>query len=475
MEKIKIRPHKWMIIQTLYPLLSLLILPLIQGLLTYGTKYYTWPKVLFAEILLILSSIVFAVLKTRKYYCEFSKQKVYIKKGLIFRTSFEINTQQIGVISLKYNAFMMAFAACNLKIYTESEVKSKAVVSIPIKISDAKIIRATFNCKEDKQFVGSFFELLIMSTVTSSAAVGLLISAPVVNKIGSLLQVSLSHTIYDGILRASARLPHIIPNVARIATIIFVIGYLISFFYIFLKYFGMKIFVKKDMVVLKSGVFPRRITILNSEKITALSIVQTPLMALLKRVNVNMSIGGYGEGKSKESILFPAVCYTKAEKNIAKICPCLKKRKLGLKAPKRAFWKFFSSPILLFAVIVISAVVLSKFFVLFSDLIWFITIIFLLLVMVVIIMRIKIFNISGITFADTVCMLSARKTSILEVRTKRENISFYRLTQNIYDKSLKLCRLKVGVNNKNRNKVSIISLDYNKTKNELFNLYDLIS
>jgi len=474
MKIIEIRPHKCIVLSFIYPYLSLLFIPVIRGILNYG-KGVSLPGFLIGEAILALVVVVIAVLKWYRFHCFISEEAVTIKKGLFYRVEFNIPTEKIGLIALDKSPLLSFVGARGFKIYTESGKKTKAAVDIPIKISDANNVNALYKDETLEQIYHCHLgKIIIMSATVSSAATGLLIAAPIISQTGKLIGASLSEMILAEITKVSERLPSIIPRAASVISIVLMVGYLVSFINAFLHNINFEIFKKNDTLVIDAGVFPHRTIILDLKDIRAVSIIQNPVMQLLRHYTVKMSISAYGKTKNEVSVLLPAVTKREINQFLDEFLPEWKNNDIDNRPPASSIGRFIIPPVVLLLAAFPAQWILSRYYPQFSDLFLFLAYVLIGVSFIWGATEIRQFVRGGISFGDTITMISGRYLSLVELRVKHSDVEYFRILRYPQDYLSGLCRLKIAVRNKNGDRLNFISLNYKTFRKNLLSKYHIV-
>lgn len=470
----EIRPHKCIVLWFIYPYLSLLFIPVVRGTLNLG-KGGALTRFLLGEAIFAVLVIVIAILKWHRFHCLISEEAVTIKKGLFYRVEFNIPTEKIGLIALDKSPLLSLVGARGLKIYTESGRKTKAAVDIPIKISDAENVNALYKDETlEKIYRCHLREIIIMSATVSSAATGLLVTAPIISQAGKLIGASLSDMILAEITKVSERLPNIIPKAASVISIVLLAGYLVSFINVILHNINFEIFKKSNTLVIDAGILPHRTIILDIKDIRAVSIVQNPVMQLLHRYNVKMSISAYGKTKNEVSVLLPSVTKREINRFLDKFLPQWKSERIDNRPPASSIGRFIIPPIILFLAAFPAQRISSSYFPQFSDLITFLAYVLMGISFVWGATAIRQFIRGGISFGDTITMISGRYLSLVELRVKHGDVEYFRIFRYPQDHLSGLCRLKIAVRNKNGDRLYFVSLNYKTFRKNLLSKYGFV-
>jgi len=474
MKTIEIRPHKCIVLSFVYPYLSLLFIPVVRGISSYGQGGALSTFFIGEAIVAFIVSVI-AILKWYRFHCFISEDAVIIKKGLFYRVEFNIPTEKIGIIALDKSPLLSLVGARGLKIYTESGKSKKATVDIPIKISDANNINALYyDQTPQKIYHCHLLKTIIMSATVSSAATGLLIAAPIISQTGKLIGASLSDMILAEITKVSERLPSIIPTAASVISIVLMAGYMISFINAFLRNINFEIFKNNDTLVIDAGVFPHRTIMLDIKDIRAVSIVQNPVMQLLRHYTVKMSISAYGKSKNEVSVLLPAVTKQEINNFFTEFLPDWENSDVDNRPPASSIGRFIIPPVVSLLAAFPAQWILSRYYPQFSDLFLFLAYVLIGLSFILGATKIRQFIRGGISFGDTITMISGRYLSLVELRVKHSDVEYFRIFRYPQDYLSGLCRLKIAVRNKNGDKLFFISLNYKTFRKNLLNKYNIV-
>ena len=181
-----VKPHYIYITNLLYPYLTLLIIPVIRGLLQYlfGGKG-ALSAVLTAEAVLLCVAVFVAVLKLKRIVLFFDRS-ISVQKGLFCRVSYRIPPSASKVVVLESNPLLKILGAYRLKIYTEAGLRRRPDESILVRRADAARIYAMYKVKGETVRSNTYGEV-IMSAALSSSTAGLLLSIPIIKVVLSVL------------------------------------------------------------------------------------------------------------------------------------------------------------------------------------------------------------------------------------------------------------------------------------------------
>ncbi|MEG1887140.1 MAG: hypothetical protein RR177_03350 [Oscillospiraceae bacterium] len=471
MPPLEVRPSRLLIIKYLYPYLSLLIIPVIRGVFTYRT--HSWPRFFIAEALFALFALAVAIAKWHRFHLVVDETQLKIKKGLFYRSEFSLFANDIALIAIDKQPFLSLFSARGLRVYVETGSRRKAHIDIPVNIKAAEYILSIYRNKSSRQvYKGSFGSLFLMSAMVSTAATGLLIMAPIVNRAGKLLGTSYN-TILNELNKASEYLPNIIPTTARVISIVLLLGYLVAFLNSLLRNINFKVYKVSDIMVITAGVLPNRTIILNVPDIKAISVIQNPAMQLLGRYTVKFSMAGYGLAKGESGILLPCVRKGKIEKFINNYLPQFHYEEIQHRPPSRSFGRFITPSIITALLIIPVQKLLAGILPEFAELIDFCGLISILIAFFYGITRVRQYACGGVTLDSTLNMITGQFYSLVQIRAAKNDVEYFRIIRYPFDRMVRLCRLKIALRCKNRNLLAFSALDYESLRKSLLEQYGL--
>ena len=469
------KAHPLMILNRMKPFLFVLVLPFVRGLLQYITDREI-TSILRVEILLFSLILIFSVLSWRSFKISVDEDYITIKRGFIFVKRATINISALSSVQSQRNPFDYLLRSVTYSINTEAGSTNRSDFKFKLWVKDSKeISKLLYSEEKYEKFRFSILKVAILAATTSSAFSGMIIGVPIIRKIGDLLGVALYEMLFDEINNVSHRFTTVFPPIVNVITLVFLIGYAISFAYSFLKYINFQLCLSESKLEIRSGFFSRSRTAFRKSAVNNVRIEQTPLMTLIGRYAMKVSIGGYGDAKSESAVVMP--CSRKADiKDAFKVYfPNLIRPDKKIKASTDKFTqsRFLFMPAVYFAVITALSVILAFIFTDFGKLILFLTAIALAVVVYYAYISLLECRFGQIALSDTVFAHSTKSLRISELYCKKENVGEMIIRRFLTDFPQKTCRIRITVRSESADSIRVRMLPYDKVKEEIYICYSI--
>ena len=225
-----------------------------------------------------------------------------------------------------------------------------------------------------------------------------------------------------------------------------------------------------------SGFFVRTRTAFRKTAINNVRIEQTFLMVLLRRFAMRVSVGGYGESKSRSEVVIPLEKSQEIKKHFSEYLPFFKCDTGVFIRPRENLWnrsRFLFFPGIYFILTGILAIILGL---IFEDFTRFI--LFCLVVACFVIFCYAWFCLfecfrGKVDFGENVFIRGRKGLKTCEFYCPKENVGEIKLTRFPPDLWHRTCRLTLTVRSERADSLCVRHLDYEtvkKTVNEYFNL-----
>lgn len=470
---IRIKPHKLLILNYIYPYLTLLIFPAIRGLLNFQrTGMLT--RLIIGEVLASLLAVGLAIAKYSLCNIISREDEMVISAGLFYRTVTTIPAEKIVLVTSENNPFYALFGVVTLKIYTDAGLKGGADISFPMrKENAAKIMNGFDAATADLQYKFKFWKVLLMAAATSSAATGLLIAAPVIKRAGSIVGRTLDRLLIEKVLEFSERLPVEIPRIAGIVSIVLFAGYGVALCNGLLKNAGFRIYKRDSIINIRAGLLPRRSIVFDLQYMKAVVEQQNWFMRLLRHRSVKISVGGYGEKRGESSVFLPAVTAAEMKLIVGEFVPELPDYSLTFTPPPISLWRFLTPSMLIFASILPAQALLAHFFPQFRDVIEFLAVVAAGFNLVFTYCKLIRFKISGFSLSKYLICTGGRALSFKTITARADNIEEIIITRLLPDHITGFCRVTFKIRDKNRDKLTVRGLKYKPVQEHMAHRYHL--
>ncbi|MBQ3817161.1 MAG: PH domain-containing protein [Clostridia bacterium] len=468
--KQKFKVHPLFIFNTIKPFLFVLVLPLIKGVYQY-LRYRNLSGVLSLEIISFAVILFIAYIKYRFTRILVYDDRISIRTGVLFIKETELPRSAISSVRRVQSLFDAVFGAVTYQINTEAGKRGKADFEFKLSKKSADYLSDyLYNTKNERTVRFSLYKLAFLAATTSSAFTGILISVPVINKLGKLLGIALNQVLFNRINEASGKMNKYFPPIVNMVTLVLLFGYIVSFVYSFLKNLNFRLSIREDMVKIKSGFLVRYSTVFKKRAVKDVTVEQTPFMRIFKRYSIKVSVGGYGGGRKENAVLVPCGKRTEISSQFSAYFPFLKSEGKAIRPKRSPLMKrrFLSLPMIYSLLTAIIAAILIIKFPPFGRLTLFVAFI----------------AISVILYYTDLCLFNYRfgkvrlceknvyaRSSIgfktQEIYCPSENIGQIKITQYAADRKYGTCKLRLTVRSEGADSIKVRNLDYKRIIEEI--------
>ena len=472
------RAHPLMIFNFLKPFLFVLLIPVVRGVIQYAASG-EYDSILKFEIVL---SIVLFVIGCLRWWCfklilNEEKHTITVVSGLFFRRTAKINVDKLSSVQTKQNPLEFIFRAVTFRINTEAGNLNKADYEFKLSTKSAKMVSTLLYGKGDnKKIRFSLFKIAILAATTSSAFTGIIVGVPLIYRAGNLLEIAISDMLINEINNVSNKIETYFPPVVNAISLVFLGSYLISFLYSLFKYLNFRLRLGQDKMEIRSGFFVRTRTAFKKAAINNVRIEQSFLMMLLRRFAMRVSVGGYGESKSRSEVVIPLEKGQEIRNHFAEYLPFFKCDtgvfiKPRPTAVNRSRFLFF--PTIYFIVAVVSAIILgSRFddfdrFALFC--LWIVGTIIIIHAWFCLFECFK----GKVDFGENVFIRSRKGFKTCELYCPKEKVGEVKLVRFPADMWHHTCRLRITVRSERADSLCVRHLDYDTVKKTVYEYFNI--
>ena len=468
------RAHPLMILKFIKPILFILVLPIIKAVIQY-IKDGTIGSFIAFEILVFGMILFYGVLSYKAFRVIIDGKTVTVKRGWLVKQTAKIKIEQISSVNSTQNPLDAIFGAVNYCINTEAGSINKADFEFKVSIKKAHELSDLLLGKEDVSKVRfAALKVAIMAAATSSAFSGMLIGVPLLNRAGKLLGIGLEE-MFEEITHISQRMETAVPPIVNLITLIILIGYVISFIYSFIKYINFRIFFGDDKLEVRSGFFVKARTAFKKKAIRNLLIIQTPIMSILKRYSIKVSVGGFGENKSESQVVVPAASAKELKAEFIRYFSFLEPVGNAIKPLQNRDNKlrFMGWPILYMGLAAAIFITLGVVFVDFTRLIVFSGVVTAVILLYYGYTCLYEYKNARLILGENVCIESVKGFRTCRLYSPRKNIGQIKITRFITDKFFGTCRLKIIISSEGGDNIRIRHIKYDETVKELEKCFDM--
>ncbi len=461
MIKTTFKAHPAMIFTQMKPYLFVLILPLIRALIQYLITR-TIDGLLTLEIIALALVVALAYLSYRAIGITVCDNRLIVKKGVIFKHRAVIELSRLSSIVLKRNLFDYMLGSVECSVNTEAGKTSSSDFSFRMYQIDTKRLFKMVYGDDDRDVIKfSPRKIALLAATTSSAVSGMLIGVPVANQLGDMLGIAISEAFFYEINDISSRMKTIFPPFANAVTLILLAAYGVSFLTVLLKNINFKLQSDEKIVEIKSGIFIRRHIVFKKSQVNNVCIEQTPLMRLVKKFSMRVSVGGYANTGGEKAVVVPIASYQGLRTGLGKYFPHLNDRKEYIESPRTpiARNRFFLVPLIWFVLIVTTAMVSAILLEHFENAALFVTAVLLGFDLYYATVCYRNHKYGKISFGDSVVASGMVGFNVRELYCDKNNIGIIKITETPADRRYKTCKVKLIVRSEKADRIRVKILD----------------
>lgn len=470
------KAHPLFILNLLKPFLFVLIFPLIKGLYQY-LRYRSVDGILSLEIILFAIIFFIAFMRYRSIKINVHENRLSIKSGVLFIKKAAIKLSQVSCVKTSQSPLDAVFGAVTYRINTEAGKYGKPDFEFKLSRKDSERLSVLLYGNQGNRAVKfSLYKLAFLAATTSSAFTGIIISVPIINKLGNLLGIALNEMLFNEINTASEKMNNFFPPIVNIVTLILLAGYTVAFIYSLLKYINFRLFLERDRLEIRSGFLVRYRTAFKKQSIKNVTVEQTSLMRIFKRYSINISVGGYGYGQKERAVLVPCGRRVEIKSHFSAYFPFLKAEGKAIRPQrgKKNKRRFFFLPVSYLAVIFFVSVTLMVKFPLFQSLILFVAAVTASIVLYYTDLCLFNYRFGKLRFGEkNIYAQGSRGFNTCEFYCPKENVGEIKVIRYPNDLRFKTCKVKITVRSEGADSIRIKNLDYEKTLqaiNKTFNI-----
>lgn len=270
----------------------------------------------FAIVIWILWEL-YIIFSWRKRIFYIEENELIFQRGVFLKKLTNIGKEKITTIDIEQTFMQQLFKVSLIKINTET-ISSNSEIRLIMNREEAKIFRTlligNLTEEENKEFLYKMGkkELLLYSSTKGDIVFifGTIFSTRVFFK---------QFISFDVIVN---NMP--IKWIALLIATILIITNIIAIIIIYYKYYGFTLEYKDDTFIINYGYITKKKYSINQKNISGVKLKQNFYQKLLKRTTISISVIGYGNEQSEESILFPFIESKYVDEIIMQVLPKFK-------------------------------------------------------------------------------------------------------------------------------------------------------
>lgn len=475
MTKTVFKAHPTMIIRLIKPYLFILILPLIRAVVQY-IKNGEIDGLLPLEMTALAFVVGIAVAGWRSISVCVDGRRLTVKKGVLIKSCSVIDVSRLSSVSLRQNIFDCIFRSVSCSINTEAGRPQKSDFDIKLRLDDARKLYCMIYGEEKMKVIKfSALRIALLAATSSSAATGIIVGVPIVNRASDLVGVAISDMLLDEINNVSSKFSSIFPPIVNTVTLILLFAYGVSFFISFVKNINFKLKSAKNVIEVQSGLLTRKKIAFTKSNVNDVCIEQAPLMRMLKRHSMRVSIGGYGDGKGTKAVIVPIANRNELEKQLKLHFHSFAKIKAGSQPPQTLLNlnRLLLAPSAIALGIIGAVTMLMISFPYFDRLILFLGLVAMSINLYYGNVCYRNYKFGCIHVGDCVFVSGSRGLKVRELYCDKNKVGIIKLLQTPADSRFKTCKIKLVVRSENADSVKIKNISIDDTIAQINSAYNL--
>ncbi len=341
--------HPYATLEYLSRFAFLFIIPVLQQLILIPHGMSEFLGKLGFNILICVGIIVYCIIEYRKFKYLNSTNFLSIQTGVLIKRQSYILYDKIHFLTITKKIIPTIFGATKLLIGMPSKgVHKNLHLTL---LSKALVKKIKFKDLNFQQNTTKMWKIALMAATWSNPATGLLLFAPVVNRIGIILGQEIADRVYSTVDISWQLIAWGVPPLTATITYILMLGWIISLLHRFVSYYGFSAIDVKDKIIIKRGFISTTTDIIDKPNINAIFIKQTLFMRLFKLYSASVSIAGTKKHGNDANMIIAASTLSELYNQLSEMFPNCIDYENEISPNKEAFKSFIILPM--------SAIILS--------------------------------------------------------------------------------------------------------------------
>ncbi len=468
----KLKPHAVSVIDNIYKLIPLLILPLLRGFLSaLRGGLYAWISGAWVDILVVLVILEFSFLSYRSIKLEIDDDEITFSRGILKLQTTKIKRDKTCTVSIKKPWYYRPFKVSYLKIDTIAGNKNKSDIKIALSDEDALSVLSLFDKKENPdnalsvEYSPRLSYIMLLCAILSNSFAGVAIVATAISQSGDILGETIENRVFGTLTNLAKTLSFGIPPAAAVIGYIIVFGWLIAFFINFLRHRNFTLRRHQNTLLIRGGTPTERFYSLKVSEINFVTLRQSLATKLLRLYSVFAHCSGFGKKSEDIGAITPAVKKKDFDNTLKMILPEFYLSKITLRPNNWAIFKFVLDPLYPCALIPFVIYLLIKQFPLWSDFLGFIGVMAMIPSYWFLGVRIADFLTSGIGADEkSVTVKYSKGFSLLTVIIPREKITSVVFRQSLIQRTDNSCDVFIFTRGEDKTRHHIKNLNLDEIK-----------
>ena len=298
------RMHPAYVLTQLPRFFWLLILPLVRRMIEWQETGFVKKLPLLIAVVLIFAA-AFLRWKTQRWAIQ--GKTLLLSNGLLFRRQFRIPLTLIAAVRESRGPMLRLFGAQRIQIETAAARKAAQGMTLYLGKQDTKALLTAYAGENSFQPVSHMRmrDTLLAALSTSNFALGLFAAAPVLrgagNLFGKLVQERLWGVLTSAQRLAAAYVPPLLTAIALLA----LLGWALHVCKLLEQYHRFALLQNGTALATQSGLIVKRRLVVRHAGLSAFTMLQTPPLLFIRRVQVGVLYAGRTGGRGEETLLMP--------------------------------------------------------------------------------------------------------------------------------------------------------------------------
>ncbi len=467
-----LKTHPVNIIDNIYKLIPLLILPLLRGFFSaLRGGLYAWISGAWLDIFVLLLILEMSVLSYRSIKLEIQNDEISFSKGILKHQTVKIKRDRVCTVSLKKPWYYRPLKVAYLKIDTVAGDKKKSDIEIALKESDALTALSLFEKKENTdnsllvEYSPRLSYIMLLCAILSNSFAGVAIAATAISQSGNILGEAIENRLFGTLTNLAKTLSFGIPPAAAVIGYVILFGWLVAFLINFLRHRNFTLRRHQNTLLIKTGTPTERLYSLKVHEINFITLRQSLATKLLRLYSVFAHCSGFGKKAEDISAIAPAVKKRDFDNTLKMILPEFNLSKITHRPNNWSIFKFVLDPLYPCALIPFITYILIKQFPLLSDFLGFVGLMAMIPSYWFLGVRIADFFTSGIgTDEKSVTVKYSKGFSLLTVIIPKEKITSVVFRQSLIQRTDNSCDVFIFTCGEDRTRHHIKNLNLDEVK-----------
>lgn len=329
-----------------YPKFIYLVLPIAAGDLVETGKINLDRQL----ILLVIFITFFSVVQWASRKWKIENFLLHYKYGIFRRKERVFFLKNAACIEVSDTPLLRLFGAKKISVQMNAPSGKNKFYGFFSREDVDRIISSINLGKLHRKKKVTITQVFLSSLLGSNAALGLLVGAPIVNRIGKYAGEQLQNQLLSRWNDIKAIFARYLPPIFALAALVMLAGWLANVIFDLLRYARHEILSNENYVAVRGGLWRRRIHLFPRENIQGLLLKETPFMRLFGLASLYGVTAVPKDRIGERAMLLPLI---KRPKNFSeKFCP----------PPKSEQYRVFLPSFIIFCVLTATVAVFIRFF-----------------------------------------------------------------------------------------------------------------